>query len=203
MCSIHYACFILDETEDKLSFTLAEHLNRHADIESEPAPEFLWGDAPGSAFQPGVSSLSDPRSAHVFSPGAMSEPPTARGGADDDVGLVASPLRGERRTSLSGAHMAAIFDDLRHTESSAYLLPIIRLMRMHNGMKDGSDEISKRDLQQLAVAWGLSKQQGFWAANATETALMRALFKHARKLEESGESAQFIEAIKRPTVVER
>ena len=133
----------------------------------------------------------------------MSEPPTARGGADDDAGLVASPLRGERRTSLSGAHMAAIFDDLRHTESSAYLLPIIRLMRMHNGMKDGSDEISKRDLQQLAVAWGLSKQQGFWAANATETALMRALFKHARKLEESGESAQFIEAIKRPTVVER
>ena len=100
--------------------------------------------------------------------------------------------------------MAAIFDDLRNTEWSAYLLPIIRLMRKHNGMKDGrDDQISKRDLQQLAVAWGLSKLPGFWTANATETALMRALYRQARKLEESGESAQFIEAIKRPTVVEK
>lgn len=133
----------------------------------------------------------------------MSEPPTARGGTDDDVFPPAASTRAGRRASLSGMHMAAIFDDLRYTESSAYLLPIIRLMRMHNGMKDDSDEISKRDLQQLAIAWGLSKQQGFWSANATVTALMRALYKQARKLEESGESAQFIEAIKRQTVVEK
>ncbi len=132
----------------------------------------------------------------------MSEPPSARGG---DESPARRPSSARRRASLSGIHMAAIFDDMRNTESSAYLLPIVRLMRKHNGFKDARDDstVTKKDLQQLAVAWGLSKLQGFWSSHATEKLLMRALFKHAHKLEDSGEPAPFIDAVRRPAVVDR
>lgn len=70
-------------------------------------------------------------------------------------------------------------------------------MRTKNGVKDAenTDDITKRDLQQLAVAWKLSQQADFWRNHPTVEDLLRALHKHAKKLRELNPAAPHMEVL--------
>ena len=62
-----------------------------------------------------------------------------------------------------------------------------------------SDVIDKRDLQHLAIWWGLSKKPNFWTKTPTETALAFALHRHAQRLlSTETEDAPFLDVHRAP-----
>lgn len=75
------------------------------------------------------------------------------------------------------------------------LLCECRNMRSKNGVKDADNgnEISKKDLQQVAIAWKLTQAPDFWKLHPTLDDLLRVLYKNAKRLRETTPGAPFLE----------
>ena len=104
-----------------------------------------------------------------------------------------------RRTSAAGVALDSLFSDMRVNEGRAQLVPIVRNFRVANGIREatlGPDDITRKDLQGIAIAWKLpSTVPNFWADNPTEDDLVRALYRHAKRLREQGNPAPHLEPL--------
>ena len=138
---------------------------------------------------------------------------------------MADRARRGRRDSAAAQHLDGLFEEMRTTEARSFLLPIVkyalcschhapscwmpqmyflcRHMRAASGLKDvdNTNEISKRDLQQLAVSWKMTQMPDFWKQYPTVDDLLRVLYKHAKKLKEGNVSAPYLDALHRPRYV--
>lgn len=69
---------------------------------------------------------------------------------------------------MSGAgskeEMKGMYKEMRLREARQYLIPHVNKMRDETGSAQASKQPPKlKDLQQLAVHWGLNKKPGFWS----------------------------------------
>jgi len=117
------------------------------------------------------------------------------------AGIMATPSK-RHSSGAASAMDSDISSSERFAEAKAVLMPIVRHLRASNGSKDvDAPEISKRDLQQLAIAWKLTATNpNFWAQHPTVEHLARVLAKTAKRMRETGTWAPHLEGLQAAAV---